>query len=72
MTKTLIRGRLLTFKQAPMSLTDTESYTYEHDGGLLIEDGIIAAIGDYAEIKAQAPDDVTEIDHRPHLILPGL
>lgn len=72
MTKTLIRGRLLSFKRAPLSLTDTDSYTYEHDGGLLIKDGIIAAIGDYAEIKAQAAEDTHEIDHRPHLILPGL
>ena len=45
MTKTLIRGRLLTFKRAPLSLTDTASYRYEHDGGLLVEDGVIAAIG---------------------------
>lgn len=72
MTKTLIRGRLLSFKRAPLSLTDTDSYAYEHDGGLLIEDGVIAAIGNYAEVKGGAPEDVQEIDHRPHLILPGL
>ncbi|MBM7049898.1 MULTISPECIES: guanine deaminase [Rhizobium] len=68
---TLLRGRLLSFKRAPQSLDDTDSYTYENDGGLLIENGIIAAIGSYAAIKGQAPDDVTEVDHRPHLILPG-
>jgi len=72
MTKTLIRGRLLSFKRAPRSLTDTDSYVYQHDGGLLIEDGVIAAIGDYAQLRAMAPDDMQEIDHRPHLILPGL
>ena len=69
---TLLRGRLLSFKRAPQGLDDTDSYTYESDGGLLIENGIIAAIGPYATIKAQAPGDVTEVDHRPHLILPGL
>ena len=68
---TLLRGRLLSFKRAPQSLDDTDSYTYESDGGLLIENGIVAAIGSYAAIKTQAPDDVTEVDHRPHLILPG-
>ncbi|MCB5201212.1 guanine deaminase [Neorhizobium sp. T786] len=72
MTTTLIRGRLLSFKRAPLSLTDTDSYAYEHDGGLLIEDGVIAAIGNYAKVKAEAPESVEEIDHRPHLILPGL
>lgn len=72
MTDTLIRGRLLSFKRAPQSLTDSDSYLYEHDGGLLVgADGKIAAAGDYASVKAKAPDDVAEIDHRPHLILPG-
>lgn len=72
MTDTLIRGRLLSFKRAPQSLTDSDSYLYEHDGGLLIDaDGKITAAGDYAKVKAAAPEDVVEIDHRPHLILPG-
>jgi len=67
----LIRGRLLSFKRAPLSLTDRESYAYEHDGALLIADGRIAAAGGYAIVKAGAPADIEEIDHRPHLILPG-
>jgi guanine deaminase len=67
----LIRGRLLSFKRAPLALTDGESYAYEHDGGLLISDGKIAAVGDYAAVRAQAPEEIEEIDHRPHLILPG-
>lgn len=72
MTSTLIRGRLLSFHRAPHSLTDSDSYRYEHDGGLLVDAaGKIAAIGDYATVKAGAPDDAVEIDHRPHLILPG-
>ncbi|RWX78722.1 guanine deaminase [Neorhizobium lilium] len=68
---TLIRGRLLSFKRAPLSLTDTDSYLYEHDGALLVTGGKIAALGDYAVVKMQAPDAVEETDHRPHLILPG-
>src|SRR5690606_31084484 len=28
--------------------------------------------GDYTKVQAGAPEDVEEIDHRPHLILPGL
>ena len=72
MTSTLLRGRLLSFNRAPQSLTDAGSYSYETDGGLLIEDGRIVARGAYAEIKAKAPAETIEIDHRPHLILPGL
>ena len=69
MTQLLLRGRLLSFKRAPLSLTDSESYLYESDGALLIENGRIIAAGDYASVKEKAPE---EIDHRPHLILPGL
>ncbi len=71
MTEKLIRGRLLSFRRAPQSLTDTESYSYESDGALLVADGKIAAAGDYATVKAKAADGVEEIDHRPYLILPG-
>ncbi|MDM9621629.1 guanine deaminase [Rhizobium sp. S96] len=71
MTQTLLRGRLLSFLRAPQSLTDTESYRYEADGGLLMQNGQIVASGPYAEVKAKAAGDVAEIDHRPHLIMPG-
>ena len=55
MTATLLRGRLLSFHRRPESLEDRASYLYEEDGGLLIEDGVIAAIGDYQTVKADAP-----------------
>ncbi|RWY87925.1 guanine deaminase [Rhizobium leguminosarum] len=71
MTKTLLRGRLLSFHRAPLSLADSQSYLYEEDGGLLIENGLITAIGPYGDIKAKAAVDTAEIDHRPHLIMPG-
>ncbi|MBB4439258.1 MULTISPECIES: guanine deaminase [Rhizobium] len=71
MTTTLLRGRLLSFHRAPLSLTDSQSYLYEEDGGLLMTDGLITAIGPYAEVKAKAAADTAEIDHRPHLIMPG-
>jgi len=71
MTEKLIRGRLISFKRAPLSLTDTESYAYEHDGALWVTDGRIAAFGDYAAVRSSAPEGIEEIDHRPHLILPG-
>jgi guanine deaminase len=72
MTDTLIRGRLLSFRRAPAHAGDRESYLYEEDGALLVRDGKIAAVGAYAEVKPKAGADTAEIDHRPHLILPGL
>ncbi|QCI97123.1 guanine deaminase [Agrobacterium larrymoorei] len=72
MSMLLLRGRLLSFNRAPLSIDDTASYLFIEDGGLLISEGKIAAIGDYADIKAQAPEGTEEKDHRPHLIVPGL
>ncbi|MDW5312766.1 guanine deaminase [Rhizobium sp. PL01] len=71
MTATLIRGRTLSFNRAPAALDDQGAYSYEADGALLVEDGLILTSGSYDAVKAQAADDVVEIDHRPHLILPG-
>ena len=68
----LLRGRLFSFTRRPENITDTESYSYEHDGGLLIEGGRIAAIGPFDTIKANADANVVVTDHRPHLIMPGL
>lgn len=72
MTDTLIRGRLLSFRRAPENAGDRESYLYEEDGALLVRDGKIATVGAYSEVKPKAGAETSEIDHRPHLILPGL
>ncbi|HRO16398.1 MAG TPA: guanine deaminase, partial [Paracoccus sp. (in: a-proteobacteria)] len=64
--KTLLRGRVLSFHADPHETAD--NHRYLEDGAILIEDGRIAAVGDYADLRA---DGVAEIDHRPHLILPG-
>ncbi|MCV9909895.1 guanine deaminase [Brucella sp. HL-2] len=71
MSKLLIRGRVLTFRDEPQSLDDSQSYRYIEDGAVLVENGRIARLGDYAEISAEAGSDVKVADHRPHLILPG-
>ncbi|MCQ2003521.1 guanine deaminase [Rhizobium sp. NRK18] len=72
MTETLLlRGRLLSFRRAPADISDTGSYLYEEDGGLLIENGRIAACGSYADVASKASSGVREVDHRPHLIMPG-
>ncbi|MGR6468714.1 guanine deaminase [Rhizobium sp. PAMB 3182] len=72
MTDTLLlRGRILSFRRAPCDISDTGSYQYEEDGGLLIGNGRIIACGSYADIRRNAPADIREADHRPHLIMPG-
>lgn len=64
--RSLIRGRMLSFHDDPGKVSD--SYTYLEDGAVLIENGLIAKIGDYTDLHA---DGVVEINHHPHLILPG-
>jgi len=70
-SQTLLRGRLLSFLDAPKSLEDHTSYRYEEDGAVLIENGTIKASGDYATVRAVADADVSVIDHRPHLLSAG-
>jgi guanine deaminase len=71
MTSLLLRGRLLSFITEPEGPDDRASYRFAEDGGLLVEDGKIAAMGEYAAVAAKAGLGVETVDHRPHLILPG-
>jgi guanine deaminase len=66
MSRTILRGRVLSFLSEPQGIDDTASYRYLEDGAITIEDGRIVAVGDYVPVA-----DAEVIDHRPHLILPG-
>ncbi|HEV7346075.1 MAG TPA: guanine deaminase [Devosia sp.] len=66
MSRTILRGRVLTFVSEPQGIDDTSSYRFFEDGGITIEDGKIIAVGHYAPVA-----DAEVIDHRPHLIMPG-
>lgn len=71
MNDTMIRGRVLTFRKMPFGVHDLGSLSYEEDGAVLIREGRIAAIGDFAQISVLAGQGVEIINHRPHLLLPG-
>jgi guanine deaminase len=71
MADLLLRGRTLSFLRWPDSADDYAACRYEEDGGILVEDRKIAAVGDYARVARQASSGVKAIDHRPHLIVPG-
>lgn len=62
----LIRGRVLDFHADPAVTED--NHRYIEDGAILVRDGLIEAVGEYADL---AQPDLPEIDHRPNLILPG-
>jgi guanine deaminase len=71
MTALLLRGRLLSFHTRPEGIEDRAAYRYEDDGGLLLRDGRIEAMGAFHLIAAGQGKGVEIVDHRPHLILPG-
>ncbi|QRZ13930.1 guanine deaminase [Paracoccus methylovorus] len=62
----LIRGRTLSFHADPVEVES--AFTYHEDGAIITEAGKIVAIDDYADLREP---ELREIDHRPHLILPG-
>lgn len=69
MTGLVLRGRVLTFLAEPQGPDDTASYRYWDDGAVFIRDGKIVSVGDY---HAHNIAGASVVDHRPHLILPGL
>jgi len=71
MNTSIIRGRTLTFKNAPKSANDLNSYQYIEDGALLIKDGKIFRSGNFSEILKQTSNNIKIYDHRPHLVMPG-
>ena len=68
MTRTLIRARLLTFHREPQTPDDTGAFTYIEDGALLVEGGMIRAMGEASAITAP---DAKLIDHPPALANAG-
>jgi guanine deaminase len=72
MPQLLLRGRVLTFTDEPGRDDDASAYRYFEDGGVLISGGKIVRLGDFSDVSKSAPKDAERIDHRPHLIIPGL
>ncbi|MBU2956615.1 guanine deaminase [Paracoccus sp. 1_MG-2023] len=62
----LIRGRVLDFHADPNVTAD--NHRFFEDGAIVTRDGLIEAVGNHADL---AEPDLPEIDHRPHLIMPG-
>lgn len=68
MSRTILRGRVLSFVSEPQGIDDAASYRYFADGMVVIADGKVESVGDF---DAGVVGDAEIIDHRPHLILPG-
>src|SRR5690242_17313080 len=68
MSRTVLRGRVLSFHRAPETVEDSESYLYLEDGAVLIEDGVIVTVGDFSAAETAG---AVIVDHRPNLIMAG-
>ncbi|HLW91617.1 MAG TPA: guanine deaminase [Roseiarcus sp.] len=66
----VVRGRLLIFEDEPR-LAGPHSLSVIENGALLIENGVIAGVGEAAEILRKAPAGAKTDDHSGKLILPG-
>ena len=71
MTTKILRGQALTFKADPFLVGDAQSYHYESDALVIIEDGKIKSFGSYASLKDSIPDGSEVTDYKNSLILPG-
>lgn len=65
-----LRGRLLWFVGDPETDGDA-AHRFIEDGLLVIENGLIAAVGEADALLAMLPSGTEIIDHQPHLIMPG-
>src|SRR5215217_611844 len=66
--RTVLRGRVLSFHRAPQAIDDIESYLYIEDAAVVIEDGKVASVTEFAEADTTG---ATIVDHRPNLIMAG-
>ncbi len=55
----------------PATVAEQDAYEYWEDGGLLVEDGRVTAIGPWAEVVRQMPRDTVVTHFKDALILPG-
>ncbi|AEC21542.1 guanine deaminase [Pusillimonas sp. T7-7] len=69
--KTAYRAQLLYFTAAPGPETDDGSTVYCSDGMLLVEGGCVVQLGDYQLLRETLEADITVVDWRRKLIVPG-
>lgn len=68
--KTLLLGQVLRFAADPFRAAATEAVQVDSAGGVLIEDGLIVAVGSAAALREDHPQ-AEVVDHGRHLVCPG-
>ncbi|QEM81955.1 guanine deaminase [Halomonas binhaiensis] len=69
----LMRARILSFDSDPGDADSPRegSVVYHQDGALWWANGRIQAVGDYTELAPRLPADISIIDQRDKLVMPG-
>ena len=65
-----LRGRILSFDADPAE-AGAAAVRFIEDGLVVVEAGIIGAVGEAQELLRGLSQGMSVVDHRPHLILPG-
>ena len=66
-----LRGRVLSFDADPAEAGAREPVRFIEDGLVVVEQGIIRAVGEAPRLLPELSPGIPVADHRPHLILPG-
>lgn len=64
-----VRGHVVTFRADPF--LDDDAFVHEPDGLVIIEDGVITAVGPFATLHAALPPGTDITDHRGCLVSAG-
>jgi guanine deaminase len=68
---TALRGDLVFCRDDPFLSDPKQAFVYQRDGLVICRDGLIEAVGPFADVKAALPPDVAVVDHSGCLIAPG-
>src|SRR6478735_1251293 len=66
-----IRGRVVTLTADPFVVGDAAALIDHPDGLVVVESGLITAVGAYADLAPQLPEGTVVDDHRGKIISAG-
>src|SRR5262245_56951085 len=66
-----LRGSLIFCRADPFLTDSATAFVYEADGLVICRDGVIQAVGPYAQLRSELPPNSALADHSGCLIAPG-
>ena len=67
---TVYRANILHFLDDP-DIHGEDAYQFFEDGALVVEEGVVVAVGNIDDIERTLPENINTIDYRGYLIIPG-